>query len=82
MVGSPKIAVRRSSATGRLAIDPSTQKRGLLQPLPTSQPTTIIFNFADKTVTAVGPGPSGDQQLAQIAAEQHQMHVTSGRSAA
>ena len=48
---------------------------------PAPQPTTIIFNFADKTVTAVGVGAAGTQQLAQIAAQQHQMHMTAGRRA-
>lgn len=53
-----------------------------MQPVPASQPTTIIFNFANKTVTTVGAGPSGAQQLAQIAAEQHEIHMTSGRPTA
>jgi hypothetical protein len=54
--------------------DPSTPETRI--PL---QPTTIIFNFADKTVTAVDAGPAGGQQLSQIAAQQHQMQMTSGR---
>lgn len=76
------IAGRRSSAIGQQAIDPHCRRdEELLQPGPTPQPTTIIFDFASKTVTAVGAGPAGAQQLAKIAADQHQMHQTSGRPA-